>query len=150
MAERLISDPELAARLLGYALGGRPALPESQMTDLVDLAKTTIDGEEVYTRSRLNEAAALGWSWKAALTADQYDVAGGNGKSLTRSQWWDHCRRMGDAYVTGTMDVIAGSNRGAGIGSLGLTTETAEVYPRPAVKRLTTLPPEMEGVVING
>lgn len=130
MAIAPITDPVLAASLLASALGGRPELTPDQLAQLLALASTTDSETEVvsWERRGMNRAAAIGWNWKSALLADQYDLAGGGGTSLTRSQWFDHCAKMGRAYGSGSMDVLEGS--GGAIGAFGITSSTSVAYPR--------------------
>ncbi|MGB3330697.1 MAG: hypothetical protein WBA46_17175 [Thermomicrobiales bacterium] len=147
--ERTLTDAATAKQRLSWSLAGKPVLTDEQIDELVADARSTVDGVDVWTGSALNESAALGWAWKSALTADQYDLAGGSGKSLTRSQWHAHCRRMTAAFTSGSLSVIAGNRQQGGLESIGLTTETATVYP-PAETTTSTLPPELRGVTING
>lgn len=148
--ERTLTDAATAKQRLTWALGGKPTLTDEQLDELVEDARSTVDGVDVWTGGALNGSAALGWAWKSALTADQYDVAGGSGKSLTRSQWHAHCRRMAAAYTAGSLSVIAQNrSQDGGIGSIALTTETATAYP-PVETTVSTLPPELRGVTING
>lgn len=119
-----IDDAALARRLLeaAVAMTTNPALSATQVDDLMVIAASLDDDlNTVYTSGDLNRAASLGWSWKAGLISDQYDIGGGTGKTLTRSQWFDHCQRMSDLYRTGAMGVLGGRRTG-GIGSIGLVS----------------------------
>lgn len=124
-----VEDAALAERLLVAALGGEPSLSASQIADLMLLASEEEDGVVVYPARRLQSAASLGWQWKSALTADKYDLGGGQGKSLTESQWFDHCMRMGAAYATGQMSVVGDLAFPGGISSIKLTTGLAPADP---------------------
>jgi len=53
----------------------------------------------------LRRAAVLGWRWKAGKLASQYSVSG-DGRSLSREQWFDHCLRMAAEYATGGIGTI--------------------------------------------
>lgn len=120
----MITDPATAERLLRNALGGKPELTAEQVADLMTIAASDVDGETVYTGPGLNKAAALGWSWKSALQASQYDLGGGQGRTLDRSQWFAHCEHMRSLYASGAASVIGDdvAPRRSGIGSIGLTT----------------------------
>ena len=125
----VITDELFARRMLEAALGGEPALTEERVDDLMILA-VSLDETfvPVYTEANLNRAASLAWQQKAALTADQYDLGGGAGKTLDRSQWFDHCMRMAAGYADGTFSVlggggnVAGSTSPKGIGVISLTS----------------------------
>jgi len=121
----IIDDAAFAERLLTSALGGTPELTAGQMADLMQLAADDEDGTTVYPAAGLQRAASLGWQWKASLTADKYDLGGGQGKTLDESQWFDHCMRMAAAYATGAMHVVGTATSRTGMGSIGLTTELA-------------------------
>lgn len=126
-----VTDGEYARRMLEAALGGEPALSEERMDDLFLLA-TTLDeqAQSIWTEETLNRAASRGWQDKAALTADQYDLGGGPGKTLDRSQWFSHCMRMAAGYADGTFSVLGGGGSVAGsdtkspkgMGIVGLTS----------------------------
>lgn len=127
-----ITDEAFARRMLEAALGGEPQLTAERIDDLMILAVSleVIDGslESVYTEANLNRAASRGWQDKSALTANQYDLGGGAGKTLDRSQWFNHCMRMAAGYADGTFSVlggggnVAGSPSPKGIGVIGLTS----------------------------
>ena len=125
----VITDELFARRMLEAALGGEPALTEERVDDLMILA-VSLDEKfvPVYTEANLNRAASLAWQQKAALTADQYDLGGGAGKTLDRSQWFDHCMRMAAGYADGTFSVlggggnVAGGSSPKGIGVISLTS----------------------------
>lgn len=130
------TDAAFARRMLERAIAheSKPTLTVEAVDDLMQIAaRTTDDGGVVYTASSLNSAAATGWNWKAALTADKYDLGAGNGRTLTQSQWHAHCRAMALAYSRGEMDVLNGTTvSGSGksrIGSVGLTTSVAVAAP---------------------
>ena len=103
-----------ARKLIERAIGltGKPVLAETDIDLLLELAA---DGD-TYTSAALNKAAATGWQWKAALTADQYDLGGGSGKYLTRNQWWQQCMAMAEAYRNGAQTV---DGEGGGMGPKG-------------------------------
>ncbi len=71
----------------------------------MDLLMTVAAVDGVYTSAGLNKSAALAWEWKSNLVTDQYDLGGGNGKYLTRHQWWEQCRATAEAYRNGTKTV---------------------------------------------
>ena len=97
------------------AIGSKPTLSVGQVDILMDVAES--DG--VYTSASLTKAAALGWEWKSGIVADQYDIGGGNGKYLTRSQWFEMCSRMAADYRNGTKSVD-GSAVGMGARGFGV------------------------------
>lgn len=100
-------DAATAERLLRNALGGRPELSPEQYADLMLIAADADDaGAVVYTGAGLNRAAAAGWSWKQALQAERYDLGGGPGRTLDRSQWFAHCEHMRSLYATGAASVV--------------------------------------------
>lgn len=122
---RVITDAAYAERMLRAALGGEPQLDEERFADLLLLATTVevVDGviTSLFTEENLNRAASRGWQDKAALTAKQYDLGGGPGKTLDRSQWHQHCMQQAAWYADGTYSVlgssgVAGSSRRSGIG----------------------------------
>jgi len=96
-------DPALVEALIKSAIGfgSQPDLSVAQIANLLGLAM--VDG--AYTSEGLQRAAVAGWSWKAGLTADRYDLAGQGGAKLTESQWHAQCRGMAMAYRTGAMSV---------------------------------------------
>jgi len=109
------SDAGQVLTLLENALGGKPALTEAQLTILVGLAEGA-DG--TYSSEALDRVAATGWSWKAALTADKYDIGGGSGVYLKRSDWFTYCQQMAASYRNGTASVDGSTLTGAD-GELG-------------------------------
>lgn len=117
-------DAATAERLIRNALGGTPELSPEQYADLLVIAVSVDDlGDPVYTGAGLNRAAALGWSWKSALTADKYDLGGGTGRTLDRSQWFAHCEHMRARYASGAMSVTGETlTRRSGIGSIRLVS----------------------------
>lgn len=132
---KVITDEAYAERMLRAALGGEPELSEERIEDLMTLATSiaTVDGEIVslFTEQDLNRAASRGWQDKAALTANQYDLGGGQGKTLDRSQWHKHCMQQAAWYADGTFSVlggggaVAGGTKPSGIGVIGLTSPLA-------------------------
>jgi len=96
-------EATVARQLLDRAAGAatKPTLAEADMLLLMDLA--AVDG--VYTSAGLNRSAALAWEWKRNMITDQYDLGGGNGKYLTRSQWVQHCEDNAASYRNGTSTV---------------------------------------------
>lgn len=125
---KVITDPDYAERMLRAAIGGEPELSDNHMADLMALATSkSEDDEDIFTELDLNRAASLGWQWKSGLTANQYDLGGGQGKTLDRSQWFNHCMRLAAGFADGTFSVlgshtVAGSPSPKGIGVIGLTT----------------------------
>ena len=97
------TDAALVDTLIRNALGpgSTPELEDEQYDALVDLAMPDGigDGES------LQRAAVVGWGWKSALTADQYDLKAASGASLTRDQWFQHCLQMASAYRSGALSV---------------------------------------------
>jgi len=80
---------------------------------------TVTDGTVVWTVSglydwtptyNLRDAASLGWLWKAAKVAAQYDVAAGGGTSFPRSQQYRHCIEMSQKI------------KGGGVGSIQMVS----------------------------
>lgn len=129
-----ITDEAFARRMLEAALGGEPQLTAERIDDLMVLAVSLDDEtlEAVYTEANLNRAASRGWQDKSSLVADQYDIGGGGGKTLDRSQWFNHCMRMAAGYADGTFSVLGGggnvaggTSRKGGIGVIGLTSSFA-------------------------
>lgn len=119
-----LDDAALARRLLesAIAMNTNPTLTEAQVDDLMTLAASEDDDlNTVYVDVDLNRAASLGWSWKAGMTSDQYDLGGGPGKTLTRSQWFEHCQQMSRSYASGALGVVGG-RRGGGIGSVSFVS----------------------------
>lgn len=123
-----ITDADYAERLVLFALAGEPSLTPEQIADLMKVAASEDeDGNTVYAELGLNRAVSLGWQNRASIAADQYDLGGGTGKTLDRSQWFDHCMRMAAGYADGTFSVlgapgVAGGKRKGGIGVIGLTS----------------------------
>ncbi len=128
---KVITDEAYAERMLKGALGGQPELSDPQIADLMTLATSqSEDGADVFTEYDLNRAASLGWQWKSGIVTNQYDLGGGAGKTLDRSQWFNHCMRMAAGYADGTYSVlgapgVAGGKRKVGIGVIGLTSPMA-------------------------
>jgi hypothetical protein len=123
----ILTDAALARRLMerAVAMTTNPTLDAAQVDDLMTLAESLdADANTVYTDADLNRAASIGWLWKAGLTSDQYDLGGGQGRTLTRSQWYDHCTQLANAYGNGTLNVLGGSGTR---GSIGVITLAA--YP---------------------
>lgn len=128
-----IIDAAQARRLLENALAGTPQLSEQQFDDLLSLAEVTKFVDEIpviiYTDVSLNRSASAGWGWKSALTADKYELGGGNGRSLSEQQWWDHCQQMAVKYGTGILSVtgggLAATTRRTGIRSIGMVSSAA-------------------------
>lgn len=122
-----ITDAALARRFLERAIAHQtnPALDTATVDDLMTIA-ASLDTDGVttlYTGADLNRAASMGWQFKAGLTSDQYDLGGGPGKTLTRSQWFDHCMSMSASYASGAMNVLGGTGTTRrGIGSISLVS----------------------------
>lgn len=116
-----LTDAAYAERMLRSALGGEPQLSDEQIADLM-LRATSLGPGAVsqYTERDLNRAASLGWQWKASLTADQYDLGGGPGKTLDRSQWFAHCMAMTVGYADGTFSVLGSPNVATGTPGRGI------------------------------
>lgn len=89
----------LIQNAIGY--GSTPELEDEQIEQLVSLAMPTGEG----TSETLQRAAIVGWGWKSALLANQYDLKAASGASLTRHQWFDHCIQMAAAYRSGALSV---------------------------------------------
>ena len=120
------TDAVTARYLLEQALAmtTQPTLSEAQVDALMTWAEST-DADTlgtVYTATSLDAAAAKGWEWKQGLVSDQYDLGGGPGRTLTRSQWFAHCEAMATAYATGRKSVAGSPRRGSGIGVIGLVS----------------------------
>lgn len=124
-----ITDEAFAERLLRYSLDGEPALSEEQIADLMQIAVSLNDVfVPEYTEANLNRAASLGWQFKSALTAKQFDVGGS--KTADRSQWHKHCVQQAADFADGTKSVLGGDNvaggtRRSGIGVISLTSSMA-------------------------
>lgn len=120
------TDPVTARALLedALALTSKPTLSPEQVDRAFALASTLgVDGETItYPEEALDRAAAWGWGIKAGLTADRYDLGGGPGRTLTRSQWHAHCKAMQRDYASGVLRVAGAPGRSAGSGTIGLTT----------------------------
>lgn len=99
------------------ALEAKPTLALDQVNLLMLIA---LAGESDYTSAHLDRAAAVGWIWKSGLTADQYEIGGGPGRTLKRSQWHDHCVAMADLYSTGRASVDGSTliSESSGIGEV--------------------------------
>jgi len=114
-------DSITARGLLERALAHttKPAL-STQDIDL--LLSQAVDDLGTYSVGSLNAAAALGWTWKAGMTAEQFDLAGGGGKSLELSQLHAHCVAMADKYRNGALSVDGRGGRSGRVGmsSIGL------------------------------
>lgn len=114
------------------AQSSKPALT-SEDVDL--LMAQAVGDDDTYSVAALNRVAALGWTWKSGLVADQYDViAGGGGKRLERPDWYDHCMRMAAGYRNGDLSVDGAGGRAgrSGIGSIqtiGVLAADDEVTP---------------------
>ena len=123
------TDAEFARRMLELALaaGTQPALGVQVIDDLMLIALTpaTATAPDTYTGSGLNRAAAIGWQAKAGLVSNQYDLGGGQGVTLDRSQWFAHCQHMAALYSIGARGVLDGGRPATGIGSIGLVTEAS-------------------------
>lgn len=126
-----ITDATLAEALVTFALAGNPAPTTPELANLMTLAASLDeDGNTIYTEMGLNRAVSLGWQNRASIAADQYDLGGGGGKSLDRSQWFDHCMRMAAGFADGTFSVLGSPNasdgkRRRGMGVIGLTSSMA-------------------------
>lgn len=128
-----ITDQELARRLLEAALAGEPALSAQQVSDLMSMAEVTVFVNDIphieWSDDSLRRAAAVGWGWKSALTADKYSLGGGDGRSLSEQQWWEHCSVMADKYRHGHLSVttggVTGGTRPSGIRSIGMVSSAA-------------------------
>lgn len=119
---------ETTARVLlerALAMDTKPTLAESDIDLLMNLATSTVDGVPTWTGTALNRAAATGWNWKAGLTSHRFDL-GGN-RSMSLSQWHEHCKEMAHAYATGRMGVLDGGtgDGGTGIESIAVVSSTA-------------------------
>lgn len=121
---QFVTDAEYAERMLRAALGGEPQISDDQIADLMVLATTVEVMDAVivskFTEHNLSRAASLGWQWKSGITANQYDLGGGPGKTLDRSQWFDHCMRMAAGFADGTFSVLGSGGNVAGSGKSGI------------------------------
>ena len=97
------TDAALVERLIkkGIGFGSKPDLDATAIADLINLAGS--GGS--WTSEGIQSAVAAGWSWKAGLTAPQYDLSGQGGAKLTRSQWHKHCRDMALLFRSGGLSV---------------------------------------------
>lgn len=100
----------LTARALfedAIGLDATPALTTAQVDRYFALASSLDDDGVtiVYRAADLNRAAAAAWDLKANLTADKYDLGGGAGRTLDRSQWHEFCVGRAAAYRNGTASV---------------------------------------------
>lgn len=88
-------------------VGSTPALTAAQVDRYFGLASALdTDGVTVvYPAAGLNAAAAAAWDVKANLTADMYDLGGGPGRTLDRSQWHQFCKARAADYRTGAASV---------------------------------------------
>lgn len=128
-----ITDAAMARRLIENALGGTPQITEPQFADLLSLAEVTKFVNEIpviyYTDVSLNKAVAVGWAWKSAITADKYELAGGNGRVLNEQQWWEHCLAMAEKYGLGILSVTGGglqaTRRPTGIRTINMVSSAA-------------------------
>lgn len=84
------------------ALEAKPTLAVDQVNLLMLIA---LGSESGYTSANLDRAASVGWTWKSGLTADQYEIGGGPGRTLKRAEWHDHCVAMAKLYSTGGASV---------------------------------------------
>lgn len=78
---------------------GAPTLPPEDIAILTELARQTeytADAEPVADFD-LNLGAAEGWSWKAALLAEQRAL-GAEGANLQNQQLFEHALTMEDMY----------------------------------------------------
>ena len=121
------STDALTARYLleqALAMTTKPTLTSVQVDALMTLASSTDadTGGTVYEATALDAAAAKGWEWKQGMVSDQYDLGGGPGRTLTRSQWFAHCDAMATSYASGRKSVAGIPRRGGGIGTITLTT----------------------------
>ena len=121
-----LTDAALARRMVerAVAMTTTPTLDAEQVDDLMTLAASLdADLATVYTEADLNRAVAVGWGWKAGMVSDQYDLGGGPGRTLTRDQWYQHCREQAAMYQRGALSVLGGTGRGgSGIGVISLVS----------------------------
>jgi len=132
-----ITDATDARTLLERALAttAEPALDASDIDLLLRLAESVDDdGATVWPIANLNASAATGWSWKAGLTADRYDLGGGAGVTLDESQFHAHCRGMAEGYASGAFSVAAAPREpvtvSRGIGSVPMVSGVRAGYNR--------------------
>ena len=92
------------------AMNTKPTLASGDVDLLIDIARTVVDDIPTWTGPDLNKAAAIGWTWKAGLTSDRYDLGGGGGKYLKQGDWHRQCREMADLYASGQRGVIDGGS----------------------------------------
>lgn len=103
----VFSDPMLAQTLLESSVGkgSQPDLTATQWSALMVVAETKDEnGATVYTSSSLSIAASMGWSWKAGLTADKYEISGKAG-TMKENQWYQQCRQNSLDYASGVLVV---------------------------------------------
>lgn len=94
------AEEEFVVRRIKRALAFGVTTPDLDTDDIDDLV-TIAERNGTWSTSDLNAVIAQGWTNKAGLVAGQYDIGGGNGKYLKRSNWWDHCMQMANSYATG-------------------------------------------------
>ncbi|HEU0163627.1 MAG TPA: hypothetical protein VFQ54_01210 [Thermomicrobiales bacterium] len=97
-------DATTARALLERAIANtsKPALDDEAVDLLLQIAASE-DGS--YSTEALNSAAATGWGWKSGMLADQYNLGGGSGVYLTRSQWFEQCRQIQADFASGATSV---------------------------------------------
>lgn len=129
------TDAVTARALLedALALTSNPTLTIAQVDRAFGLASSlNAAGEVIYISADLDRAAAWGWNIKAGLTSDQYDLGGGSGKTLKRSQWQAACERIASKYGYGvwsvTGDVVTAGDTAGTVTTLHLNYLTDE-YP---------------------
>lgn len=114
-----ITNPTEAEELLRAAISPDtdPVLSEDQVSRLLDLAE--VNG--AWSIASLNRAAVLGWEWKAAAAAANFDAGVGTGKTFALSQVYEHCLRQASRYASGQASVAGiAAGSGASIGVLEL------------------------------
>ena len=124
-----ITDATDARTLLERAIAAtsQPALSTSDVDLLLRLAESVdANGATVWTVDALNASAATGWTWKAGLTAENYDLGGGAGVALNESQWHKHCLGMARGYGSGEFSVT-GASPSTARGTIGSIVQTTAV-----------------------
>lgn len=98
------SDAVTARAFFEDAIGleSTPTLTTAQVDRYFALAA---DAAGEYPAAGLNLAAAAAWDAKANITADQYDVGVGAGKTFDRSQWHQFCKARAAEYRAGLSSV---------------------------------------------
>lgn len=127
MATDPLTDATLARDLLQRAVAHEtnPVLSVAEVDSLMTIATSLdVEGVEVFTGADLNRAASLGWQWKAAKVAADFNVALPEGQRYDRAQAFEHFMDLAGQYASGAMSVLGSSLSGArgGIATIGLVS----------------------------